>query len=129
MKQALLWMFVCLAMSGVSAAQAAPAAAGSERMFFPHDMFWGYGQFDLAPPHNEIDPNICRADAGISGGVNAPCNEQFLPHWKCPRGKSQQACECFLPVTQDEIYAGLEALSRLSNNSANDKTRFRKQYA
>ena len=74
MKQALLWMFVCLAMSGVALAQAAAAPAGSERMFFPHDMFWGYGQFDLAPPHNEIDPNICRADAGISGGVNAPCN-------------------------------------------------------
>ena len=43
-------------------------------MFFPRDTFWGYGQFDLAPPHNEIDPNICRADAGISGGVNDPCN-------------------------------------------------------
>ena len=74
MKQALLWMFVSLALSGVASAQAAAAPAGSERMFFPHDMFWGYGQFDLAPPHNEIDPNICRADAGISGGVNAPCN-------------------------------------------------------
>ncbi len=46
----------------------------SERMFLPRDMFWGYGQFDLAPPHNEIDPNLCRADAGISGGVNDPCN-------------------------------------------------------
>src|ERR1700690_983940 len=84
MKQALLWMFLCLTTPGVLAAQtdAAQTAAtpqssthdSSERMFLPRDTFWGYGQFDLAPPHNEIDPNICRADAGISGGVNAPCN-------------------------------------------------------
>jgi hypothetical protein len=36
-------------------------------------MFWGYGQFDLAPPHNEIDPNLCRADSGNFGGTNATC--------------------------------------------------------
>jgi hypothetical protein len=47
---------------------------GPERMFFPHDTLWGYAQFDVAPSHNEIDPNICRADAGSFGGVNAPCN-------------------------------------------------------
>ncbi|HKW17810.1 MAG TPA: hypothetical protein VJO35_09905 [Terriglobales bacterium] len=46
----------------------------NERMFFPRDTFWGYAQFEVAPPHNEIDPNICRADAGNFGGVNAPCN-------------------------------------------------------
>jgi hypothetical protein len=45
-----------------------------DRMFFPSDTLWGYVQFDLAPPHNEIDPNICRADAGKFGGANAPCN-------------------------------------------------------
>ncbi len=77
MKRALLWIFLCLAMAGVLLAQeakkGAPAAA-SDRLFLPRDMFWGYGQFDLAPPHNEIDPNLCRADAGISGGVNDPCN-------------------------------------------------------
>src|SRR6202035_3754167 len=79
MKRALLWMVLCLAMSGVVSAQETPANKGaspaaSDRLFFPHDMFWGYGQVDLAPPHNEIDPNLCRADAGISGGVNDPCN-------------------------------------------------------
>jgi len=72
MKQALLWMFLYLTLSGFLAAQtegAKPAVSydSTERMFFPRDTFWGYGQFDLAPPHNEIDPNICRADAGISG--------------------------------------------------------------
>ena len=45
-----------------------------ERFLFPSDTLWGYGQFDLAPPHNEIDPNICSANAGQFGGVNAPCN-------------------------------------------------------
>ncbi|MGH9544136.1 MAG: hypothetical protein ACRD23_02865, partial [Terriglobales bacterium] len=75
MKRALLWILVCLTVCGELSAQTEPAKApathdGSERMFLPRDTFWGYGQFDLAPPHNEIDPNICRADAGISGGVN-----------------------------------------------------------
>ena len=46
----------------------------SDRMFFPHDTFWGYAQFDLAPPHNEIDPNLCAGNAGQYGGVNAPCS-------------------------------------------------------
>jgi hypothetical protein len=45
-----------------------------DRMFFPHDMFWGWAQFDLAPPHNEIDPNLCAGNAGQYGGVNAPCS-------------------------------------------------------
>ena len=79
MKQALLWMFLCLTLSGGLSAQTDPTQRtvtheSSERMFLPRDTFWGYGQFDLAPPHNEIDPNLCRADAGIAGGVNDPCN-------------------------------------------------------
>jgi hypothetical protein len=45
-----------------------------ERMFFPRDMLWGWAQFDLAPPHNEIDPNICAGNARDYGGANAPCN-------------------------------------------------------
>jgi hypothetical protein len=49
-------------------------SGAQERMFFPRDMFWGWGQLDLAPPHNEIDPNICAGNAGQYGGVNAPCS-------------------------------------------------------
>jgi hypothetical protein len=43
-------------------------------MFFPRDMLYGYAQLDLAPPHHEIDPNLCAATAGDFGGVNAPCS-------------------------------------------------------
>jgi hypothetical protein len=43
-------------------------------MFFPKDMLWGWAQIDLAPPHNEIDPNICAGNAGQYGGANAPCS-------------------------------------------------------
>jgi hypothetical protein len=45
-------------------------------MFFPRDMLWGWAQFDLAPPHNEVDPNICAGNAGAAqyGGANAPCS-------------------------------------------------------
>ncbi len=75
MKRHLLWMVICLALPAtLKAQQAHPTIENSERMFFPRDAFWGYGQFDLAPPHNEIDPNLCRADAGKFGGANAPCN-------------------------------------------------------
>ena len=49
-------------------------ASANERMFLPADTFWGYAQFDLAPPHNEIDPNLCAANARNYGGANAPCN-------------------------------------------------------
>ena len=46
----------------------------NERMFFPRDMLWGWAQFDLAPPHNEIDPNLCAGNAAQYGGANAPCS-------------------------------------------------------
>ena len=37
-------------------------------------MFWGWAELDLAPPHNEVDPNLCAGNAGQYGGVNAPCS-------------------------------------------------------
>jgi hypothetical protein len=49
-------------------------ADSNDRMFFPRDMLWGWAQFDLAPPHNEIDPNICAGNAAQYGGGNAPCS-------------------------------------------------------
>ena len=54
-------------------AQQAPQN-GQERFFLPKDTFWGYAQFEIAPPHNEIDPNLCAANAGNYGGKGAPCN-------------------------------------------------------
>src|SRR5271157_5882056 len=60
--------------------QAAPSrqpASSADRMFFPKDWYWGWAQFDIAPPHNEVDPNMCAANAGQlpnSGGKNAQCN-------------------------------------------------------
>jgi hypothetical protein len=70
-----------LLVSVLGRAQSSPPASGStdaaqERMFFPRDTFWGWAQFDLAPPHNEIDPNLCAGNAGAAqyGGANAPCS-------------------------------------------------------
>jgi hypothetical protein len=70
----LLRIVVCLLCCGPLWAQNSSSGGASDRLFFPRDMFWGYTQFDLAPPHNEPDPNLCRADAGKFGGVDAPCN-------------------------------------------------------
>jgi hypothetical protein len=49
-------------------------ASSGDRMFFPKDMLWGWAQLDLAPPHNEIDPNLCVGNSYVYGGANAPCN-------------------------------------------------------
>jgi hypothetical protein len=56
-----------------TAGSSKPAANG-ERMFFPKDWYWGWAQFDLAPPHNEVDPNLCAANAGQYGGKNSQCS-------------------------------------------------------
>ncbi len=74
MKRFLLWIFVAILGCGGLAAQEVLNQTPEDRMFFPKDTFWGYAQFDLAPPHNEIDPNICAGNAGSYGGANAPCN-------------------------------------------------------
>jgi hypothetical protein len=61
--------------SGSSASSGIWHEAGlNDRMFFPKDMLWGWAQFDLAPPHNEIDPNLCAGNSYVDGGANAPCN-------------------------------------------------------
>jgi hypothetical protein len=46
-------------------------ATPEDRMFFPKDMLWGWAQFDLAPPHNEIDPNLCASNVGQ---INPRCS-------------------------------------------------------
>lgn len=56
----------------------APATTSKDnRLFFPTGWIYGWGQFDLAPPHNEPDPGLCAPNAGQPqyGGVDAPCNK------------------------------------------------------
>ena len=49
--------------------------APEERWWFPKDNWvYGFAQFDIAPPHNEPDPNFCAANAGAYGGANSQCN-------------------------------------------------------
>ena len=67
----LFGIMVCLALSGAAVAQLA-ASEPQERMFFPKDTLSGWAQFQLAPPHNEVDPNICSANAGQYGGEMPP---------------------------------------------------------
>ena len=40
-------------------------AGPRDRMFFPKDMLWGWAQFDLSPPHNETDPNLCAGNSYV----------------------------------------------------------------
>src|SRR5215467_13281148 len=77
---------VLVLISGMAVAQTAssrsvgPSSQGtrhdgdsSDRMFFPRDMFWGWAQLDLAPPHNEIDPNLCSGNVALNGGIHDRC--------------------------------------------------------
>jgi hypothetical protein len=49
--------------------------APEERLFLPTgNWIYGYGEFDLAPQHNEPDPNFCAANSGSYGGANSQCN-------------------------------------------------------
>src|SRR5579863_10312335 len=61
MKQKFCLMMLALVLCGVAAAQDNDKVIleTQERFFLPKDTLWGYAQFDLAPPHNEIDPNLC----------------------------------------------------------------------
>ena len=69
-----LWLLLCLALcTGLQAQSSSLLEQSHPPLFSPAKMFWGYGQFDVAPPHNEIDPNLCRADSGNYGGTTAPC--------------------------------------------------------
>ena len=70
----LSFLVVALGLCLPSLAQHEPAATAQPRLLLPRDTFWGWVQFDIAPPHNEIDPNLCRADAGSFGGSSARCN-------------------------------------------------------
>ena len=57
-----------------TASTSSSSSSPQERLFFPKDWYWGWAQFDLMPPHNEADPNLCAANAGNYGGVNSKCN-------------------------------------------------------
>lgn len=70
-----LMMVVVLLFSAAALAEDDQTILGTQdRFFLPKDTVYAYAQFDLAPPHNEIDPNLCASNAGYYGGANAPCN-------------------------------------------------------
>ena len=75
MKRALsLLVLLFVSAVAVSAQQSPSSATSGGRLFFPRNVIWGYSQFDIAPPHNEPDPNLCAANAADFGGKDAPCN-------------------------------------------------------
>lgn len=46
-----------------------------ERWFFPRrNWIYGFVEFDIAPPHNEPDPNLCAPNAAAYGGANSLCD-------------------------------------------------------
>jgi hypothetical protein len=85
MKGPLLCLIIGLAFAGTLRAQDQgkgenadqhqdPVMKDSDKFFLPKDTLWGYAQLDLAPPHNEIDPNLCAGNSKIYGGADAPCS-------------------------------------------------------
>ena len=64
MKHAIAILIFFAAALTATAQQKPTAAVDGGRLFFPRNFIWGYSQFDVAPPHNEPDPNLCAANAG-----------------------------------------------------------------
>jgi hypothetical protein len=57
------------------AAKASRKAGPQERWFFPQrNWIYGFVEFDIAPPHNEPDPNLCAPNAAAYGGANSLCD-------------------------------------------------------
>lgn len=51
-----------------------PQEGPQQRWFFPtNNWIYGYTEFDIAPPHNEPDPNLCGASSGKLGLANSQC--------------------------------------------------------
>ena len=64
-------LLALLAASIGAAAQQEPSKpVEGGRLFLPKNWIWAWTQFDIAPPHNEPDPNLCGANAGDFGGKN-----------------------------------------------------------
>ena len=78
MKFFLSVVFLMIAVAAVAQEQPKPATSDGP-LFFPKNWIWGWAQFDLAPPHNEIDPNLCASNSGDFGGKDAPA--QVLVLW------------------------------------------------
>jgi hypothetical protein len=76
-RRAVLLAFLCallLAAAAVAAQQSPSTPVEGGKLFLPKNWIWAWTQFDIAPPHNEPDPNLCAANAGNYGGKDAPCN-------------------------------------------------------
>lgn len=75
MKRAVLLIVLAAAAATAATAQQQPSTpVEGGRLFFPKNYIWAWTEFDIAPPHNEVDPNLCAANAGNYGGKDAPCN-------------------------------------------------------
>ena len=66
-------------------------AKADERMFFPRDMFWGWAQFDLAPPHNEVGRELVHHPT--RGGDRRCGHQRFLK--SCRRRTDRMADSVF----------------------------------
>ena len=49
------------------------AAAPAERNWFPHNAVRGFVDFEVAPPHNELDLALCKVGPGVVA-TNGACN-------------------------------------------------------
>jgi hypothetical protein len=74
--------FAGLIIFAIAAASACAQSQGyfkgsveGERFILPRDTFYGWAQLDVAPPHNEIDPNLCAGNAKDYGGAQAQCDK------------------------------------------------------
>lgn len=75
MRLALWWCGLVACCAGAAWAQTGAAALPEtqERLFLPHDFLRGYLDFQVAPPHNEVDLGLCPASSGAPGSQTPNC--------------------------------------------------------
>jgi hypothetical protein len=69
----LLLCGIAAAQSAVDVAAKEAPAAPEERWLFPRNFVRGHLDFEVAPPHNEVDLGLCYADEGTRLGPAARC--------------------------------------------------------
>lgn len=65
----LLVCAVCAAQTGETASASPKSRGAEDRLLLPHNFVRGYLDFEVAPPHNEPDVGLCKAQGPLVPGV------------------------------------------------------------
>ena len=106
-------LLVVLLFCSAAWSQAQPAV-DSNRLFIPKNFIWGWTQFDVAPPHNEPDPNLCAANAGTRIST-AACRRKVVRKNGVSR-RQRKPMRCSPIEGALEMHSGIDLPARRNYN-------------